>query len=116
MSLIHIILISLLLLFMVIHVACGMKMYFYTVKKGEKPSFFLLRLKILSAVDKYRIITKQEFGKIGYLFYVWIISVNLALTSLIALLILNLLPVIHEYIIVISNTRAASIFSNILLQ
>ncbi len=116
MNSLHIILISLLLFFMVIHVASGMKMYIYAVNKGVKPSFFLLRLKIFSAVDKYRLITKQELGKTGYLFYVWIISVNLALTSFIALLLLDLLPVINEYIIVISNTRAASIFSNILMQ
>ncbi len=116
MSSIDILLIALLLFFMSIHIASGMKMYQYSLKRGEKASFFLLRLKILSAVGKYKKSTKQESGQTGYLFYGWIISVNLALTSFIILVVLDLIPVLHEYIIVISNTKAVSIFLNILLQ
>ena len=115
MNLIDIILIALLLLFMIIHIVSGMKMYLYAITRGEKPSIFLLRLKILSATSKYRKATKQESGQTGYLFYVWIISVNLALTSFIAMLLLNLIPVFHEYVIIISNTEVAGILSNILL-
>lgn len=108
-----IILIALLLFFMSIHVASAMRMYHYMLQRGEKLSFFLMRIKIFSAINRYRKATKQESGQTGYLFYVWVISVNLALTSFIIMLVLDILPHIHEYIIVIGNTKAASIFSNI---
>ncbi len=49
MSSIDILLIALLLFFMSIHIASGMKMYQYSLKRGEKASLFLLRLKLLSA-------------------------------------------------------------------
>ena len=65
MSSIDILLIALLLFFMSIHIASGMKMYQYSLKRGEKASFFLLRLKILSAVSKYKRSTKQESGQTG---------------------------------------------------
>jgi len=116
MNSIDILLIALLLFFMSIHVASAMKMYQYAIKRGEKFNFFLLRLRIFSAISKYRKATKQETGQAGYLFYVWIISVNLALIALIIMLVLDLIPVIHEYVIVISNTRAAGILSNILFS
>jgi len=115
MNSIDIILIALLLFFMIIHVVSAMIMYQYAVKRGGKYSILLLRLQIFSAINKYRKTTKQELGRTGYLFYVWIISVNLALPSLIVMVVLNMLPYIHEYVIVISNTKAAGIISNILL-
>jgi len=109
-----IILIALLLFFMSIHVASGMMMYQYMIQRGEKLSIFLMRLMIFSAISRYKNVTKQESGQTGYLFYMWIISVNLALTSFIIMVVLDILPHINEYIIVIGNTKAASIFSNIL--
>lgn len=108
-----IILFALLLFFMSIHVASAMMMYQYLIQRGEKISIFLMRLKIFSAISKYRKATKKESGQTGYLFYVWVISVNLALTSFIIMVVLDILPHIHEYIIVIGNTKAASIFLNI---
>lgn len=115
MNAIENILIALLLLFMSIHVASAMMMVHYALNRGEDLSIFFLRVKIFSAIGKYRNSTKQESGRTGYLFYLWIFSANLALCSFIAIAIINLLPYIHEYVNVISNTRAADIITNIFL-
>jgi len=52
-------------------------------KRGIKINFFLMRLLLPKYVHQYKKITKKETGKVGALFYYWIISINLALVSLI---------------------------------
>jgi hypothetical protein len=47
-------------------------------KRGVKINFFLLRLYIIKYIRQYKMITKQETGKTGPLYYPCIISVNLA--------------------------------------
>jgi len=47
-------------------------------KRGIKINFFLLRLYIIKYIHEYKKITKQETGKAGPLYYLCIISVNLA--------------------------------------
>ena len=58
-------------------------------KRGVKINFFLLRLYIIKYIHQYRKLTKQETGKVGYLYYPCIISVNLALVCAIVGLILK---------------------------
>ena len=52
-------------------------------KRDIKINFFLLRLLLPKYVHQYKKITKKETGKVGALFYYWIISINLALVSFI---------------------------------
>ena len=60
--------------------------YSYLKDKDEKVSFLWIRLFMISYADKYKKLTKKETGKTGYLFYFWIISINLALISAILVL------------------------------
>jgi hypothetical protein len=57
-------------------------------RRGIKTSILLSRLYILKYVSQYRAVTIEETGHAGLLFYLWIISVNLAaLLTLIAFII-----------------------------
>ena len=47
--------------------------------RGEKVSFLWLRIFMISYAHKYKKLTREESGKVGYLFYLWIISINIAL-------------------------------------
>ena len=94
MNTIDISLIVLLLFFTAIYVVSSMQMVRYSVKRGDKMSFFLLRLQLLKAARNYRIASRKESGRTGLLFYAWIISINLAFISFIAILVLNLIPLI----------------------
>lgn len=49
-------------------------------------SFLFLRVLILKYVSQYKEITLKERGKVGPLFYHWIISINIALVSAILIL------------------------------
>ena len=53
-------------------------------KRGGKINILWLRLYIIKYIHKYKLLTKEETGKVGPLFYPCIISINLALVSLIA--------------------------------
>jgi len=48
-------------------------------KRGISVSFLWLRLMAPGYALKYKEITRAETGKIGLLFYQWIISINLSL-------------------------------------
>ena len=48
-------------------------------KRKVKINFFLLRLYIPKYVHQYKKITLEETGKVGALFYYWIVSINLTL-------------------------------------
>jgi ABC-type transport system involved in cytochrome c biogenesis permease component len=59
-------------------------------RRGQKVSFFWLRVLAPWYVFQYKKITKAETGKVGPLFYHWIISINLALIfGLAAIVIFN---------------------------
>ena len=42
-------------------------------------SFIFINFLIFKYIDKYKTITRRETGRIGYLYYLWIISINTAL-------------------------------------
>lgn len=69
--------------FAALFVIFSLLIFRYIEKKGENPSFLLIRLFLFSYVNKYKSISKEETGKTGYLYYLWIISINIALLSLI---------------------------------
>ena len=77
------------ILSVIIFIVTTIMIYSYLKDKGEKVSFLWLRLFMISYANKYKKITKQETGKTGYLFYVWIISINIALISAILILLLQ---------------------------
>lgn len=59
-------------------------------KRGVKINWIFLRILILSKyLGQYRDITRQETGRTGPLFYLYIIAMNLALVTAIAGLVLR---------------------------
>ena len=53
----------------------------------KRKHFVFINLFIYSYVKHYKKITREETGKTGILFYVWVISINVALLCLILFLI-----------------------------
>ena len=70
---------SMMLIFALIFVVTTMMIAGFLRKKGEHVRFLWIKLMMISYADQYRKITKQETGRVGALYYIWIISVNLAL-------------------------------------
>lgn len=60
-------------------VAASVLVYNDLRRRGEKVSFFWLRVRAPWYVFQYKRITERETGKPGPLFHHWIISINLAL-------------------------------------
>ena len=78
--------ISIGILSVIVYVVSTLMMYNYLKDKGEKVSFLWLRLYMISYASRYKKLTKNETGKVGYLFYIWIVSINVALISLLLVL------------------------------
>ena len=53
-------------------------------RRGQKVSFLWLRTMSPWYVSRYREITKSETGKVGPLFYHWVVSINLVLLCVVA--------------------------------
>ena len=77
------------ILSVIIFIVTTIMIYSYLKDKGEKVSFLWLRLFMISYANKCKKITMDETGKTGYLFYVWIISINIALISAILILLIQ---------------------------
>ena len=58
-------------------------------KNGKMQSFIFINLFIFKYVKNYKKITKNEDGKIGYLYYLWLYSINLALICFVLLMFLK---------------------------
>ena len=78
--------ISIGILSVIVYVVSTIMIYSYLKDKGEKVSFLWLRLYMISYANRYKKLTKNETGKVGYLFYIWIVSINVALISLLLVL------------------------------
>jgi len=78
--------ISIGILSVIVYVVSTVMIYGHLKDRGEKVSFLWLRLFMISYANRYKKLTKNETGKVGYLFYMWIISVNVALISAILVL------------------------------
>ncbi|HOD65942.1 MAG TPA: hypothetical protein PLR32_00400 [candidate division Zixibacteria bacterium] len=60
------------------HVIATMAIYNYLRRRGDKVSFVWLRLMSPIYASRYRAATRQETGRVGHLFYHWVIPINLA--------------------------------------
>ncbi|HHI02997.1 MAG: hypothetical protein DRP51_03510 [Candidatus Zixiibacteriota bacterium] len=61
------------------NVAMSIAIYGSLQKRGVPVSFLWLRLMAPKYAFQYKEITRTETGKVGSLFYQWILSINLAL-------------------------------------
>jgi len=84
----NIILITIGVLSIIVYLLSTIMIYNFLEKRDEKiESFIFIRLFIFRYVNNYKRITKNETGKVGYLFYSWLISINAALLCFILLII-----------------------------
>jgi len=84
------ILITLGLLSIIVYIWSTIMIYSYLKDKNEKTqNFVFINLFIFRYVKNYKLITKSENGKIGYLYYLWSISINLALLCFVLLIVLK---------------------------
>jgi hypothetical protein len=60
----------------VVYVVFSMLIVHELQKRDVKINFVLLRLFLLKYANQYKQITLQETGKVGSLFYGWIVSIN----------------------------------------
>ena len=82
------ILITIGVLSIIIHIISTIMIYNFMEKRNDKiENFIFIRLFIFRYVNNYRKITKNETGKVGNLFYSWLISINVALVCFIILII-----------------------------
>jgi hypothetical protein len=72
------------------HVVASMMIYDALKKRGVNVNVIFLRMLIIRYASQYKEITLKETGHIGPLFYHWIISINIALTCVIVLILLRL--------------------------
>ena len=77
---------SIAIIALITFVVTSVMIYSYLDRKGEKVSFLWLRLYMIPNANKYKRITKNETGKVGSLFYIWLISINTALICTILVL------------------------------
>ena len=69
----------------VLYVVSTILIYDYLSKSGEKVSFLWIRLFMIKNASRYKKLTREKTGKTGYLYYIWIASINLALICFILL-------------------------------
>jgi hypothetical protein len=69
------------------HVTAGIMIFIELQRRGEKVNFILIRFMLPIYINRYKKITFSETGKVGRLFYHWIISINTALVLVVAALI-----------------------------
>jgi hypothetical protein len=75
----------------VAHVVFSMMIVHEVSKRGVKINILLLRLFIIKYAHQYRQLTKEETGKVGSLFYLWLFSINTAFVCVLIALALHLL-------------------------
>ena len=72
----------------VVYITSAILIFDYVNNRIHKRKHFVfINLFIYSYVKHYKKITREETGKTGILFYVWVISINVALLCLILFLI-----------------------------
>ena len=57
--------------------------------RGQRVSFMWLRVMGPWYVSRYKEITRSESGRVGNLFYHWVVSINLALVSALLALVMH---------------------------
>lgn len=72
-----------------IYVVFSMLIVHELQKRNVKINFFFLRLFLLKYANQYKEMTRRETGKVGPLFYGWLVSINAALVFVILGLVLR---------------------------
>ncbi|MBE0638279.1 MAG: hypothetical protein IH598_07155 [Bacteroidales bacterium] len=74
----------------IVYVSVSIMIYAFLKNRNSNiESFIFIRLFLFKYVSDYKRITKEETGKTGNLYYVWIISINLALLCVVLFFMLN---------------------------
>ena len=71
------------------YVVATMLIYENLRRRGEKVSFFWLRVLAPFYASKYRELTRKETGKTGGLFYQWVVSINLTAVLILAAILVH---------------------------
>lgn len=71
------------------YIVSGILIFDELRKRGEKVYFIFLNFMLPFYANKYKKITFKETGKVGKLFYHWLIAINTALVFAIAAIISN---------------------------
>ncbi|MCK6605857.1 MAG: hypothetical protein HUU43_15745 [Ignavibacteriaceae bacterium] len=74
----EIILIQIMIMAAFWHVISSLMIYNYLRDHGEDVNFILIRLLMFKYTAEYKRITLEEQGRVGPLFYHWLISINVA--------------------------------------
>lgn len=69
------------------YVVSSIMIYNELKKRNISVNFIFIRFMIIPYANKYKEITKNETGKVGSLFYHWIISINVTLVFAVAAII-----------------------------
>lgn len=69
------------------YVVSSIMIYNELNKRNVRVNFIFIRFMIIPYANKYREITKKETGKVGSLFYHWVIAINIALVFAVAAII-----------------------------
>jgi hypothetical protein len=71
------------------HVVVSLMIYDYLRRHGRPVRFIWLKAMTPKYASDYRKVTISETGKVGGLFYQWILSINLTLVSVIIAIVIN---------------------------
>jgi hypothetical protein len=81
------ILITLGILSITVYMWSTISIYTFLENRDEKmQSFIFINFFIFRYIKNYKKITENESGKIGYLYYLWLFSINLALLCFVLLM------------------------------
>ena len=69
------------------YIVAGIMIFNELQKRGEKVHFIFLNFMLPFYTNRYKKITFEETGKVGSLFYHWLIAINTALVFAIAAII-----------------------------
>jgi len=83
---VQILLILLGIIAVAVYVVSTVMIYRCLEGRGEKVSFLWIRFFMISYANRYKNLTKKETGKVGNLYYIWLISINIVLVCVILLL------------------------------
>jgi hypothetical protein len=68
-------------------IVSGMMMVNDLMKRGQKIQFIFIKVMFPIYAHRYKKITREETGKVGQLFYHWVIAINTALVFSVAAII-----------------------------
>ena len=71
------------------YVVSTIRIYAYLSDRGINLNFLFLNILILKYASQYKELTLKETGRIGPLYYHWIIPINIALVCAIILLVIK---------------------------